>query len=336
MSSKSTGRKIAWWFLFVGILIIAGVAADMFEENVKPETKILSAVTVDGNVQPGEYTHRFFDKKAKYSLYWRIIGKNIYFALHSPKKGWVAVGLGAKKAMQDANIYIAYVKGGKAHISEEWGNTPYSHIPIKNMGEKSDVVKYAGKISTKGVFIEFERPLKVSQKHTKSIENKPINVIFAYSTAKDFTTYHGAGSRGATKINFMASSTGKKSSGLGMWVDDVKSYQIALLIWGALFLMIAFIAFVTTAIEGETTKPTYEKKTNVGSKPFFIIVSLSLFDIFLIVIFIIELFSKSTPTTRGLLMSLAFFVLAIITALYRHYYIDEKVMMHEMDDELPW
>jgi hypothetical protein len=336
VSTNGSKFKVAWWFLIVGILIIAGVGIDMFAENAKPSTKILSSVKVDGNVMPGEYTHHFFDKKSKYDLYWRVIGKDIYFAMHSPKKGWVAVGLGAKKAMQDADIYIAYVKGGKAYLSEEYGNTPFSHVPIKNVGGKPVVKKYAGKVCSKGIFIEFERPLKVNSKFAKSIEKKNMNVIFAYSTAADFTTYHGAGSRGTTKINFLATSTGKKSSGPGMWVEDVKSYQIAFLIWGVLFLMASFIAFVTTAIEGDTSKPIYEKKNKVGSGPFMVIGFLGLFDIFLVVLFIIELFSKTTPTARGLTMSLAFFVLAVITALYRHYFIDENVTMHEMDDELPW
>ncbi len=336
MSSNNSKNRVGWWFLVVGILILIGVAVDMFAENAKTHVKLLSSVTVDGNVQPGEYTHHFFDKKSKYSLYWRIMGKNIYFAMHSPKKGWVAVGLGAKKAMQDADIYIAYVKNGKTYISEEYGNTPFSHVPIKNMGGKPVIEKYAGKLCDKGVYIEFERPLKANSKFVKNIENKPMSIIFAYSTAADFTTYHGAGSRGATKINFFATSAGKKSSGPGMWVEDVKSYQIAFIIWGVLFIMASFIAFVTKAIEGDVSKPFYEKKKNVGAGPFTAIVILSLFDIFLIVVFIIELFSKTTPTLRGLIMALIFFVLAIITALYRHYYIDENVTMHEMDDELPW
>ena len=336
MSSKKPGRKVAWWFLFVGIFIITLVAVDMVAENAKPQVKLLSAVKIDGNVQPGEYTNHFLDKKSGYSLYWRIKGKNIYFAMHSPKKGWVAVGLGAKKAMLNADIYIAYVKNSKTYISEEFGNTPFSHVSIKNMGGKPIIEKYAGKITPKGIYIEFERPLKASSKFSKSIENKPMNVIYAYSTAADFTTYHGAGSRGQTKINFMASSKEKKSKGLGMWVDDVKSYQIALIIWGVLFLMASFIAFVTTFIEGDTTQPVYEKKDDVGNGPFIAIVFLGLFDIFLVVAFIVELFSKTTPTVRGLIMSLAFFVLAVITALYRRYYIDENVTMHEMDDELPW
>ncbi len=335
----NTGKgkfKIAWWFLVIGALILIGVGIDIFAENTKPTIKTLSFVTVNGNIQPGEYTHHFFDRKTKYSLYWRIIGKNIYFAMHSPKKGWVAVGLGAKKAMKDADIYIAYVKNGKTYLSEEYGNTPFSHVSIKNMGGKPIVEKYAGKINSKGIFVEFKRPLKVNSKFAKTINDKVMNVIFAYSTAADFTTYHGAGSRGTTKINFLASTTNKKSSGPKMWVEDISSYQIAFLIWGILFIMASFIAFVTTAIEGDTSKPVYEKKDSVGSGPFIVIGFLGLFDIFLVVLFIIELFSKTTPTARGLTMSLAFFVLAIITALYRHYYIDENVTMHEMDDELPW
>ncbi len=336
MRSKNSKNRVAWWFFWVGLIIIVGVAIDMVAENFKPAAKLLSTVTVDGNINPGEYTHHFFDKKTKFNLYWRIIGDKIYFAMHSPKKGWVAIGLGAKKAMQGADIYMAYVKNGKAHLSEEFGNTPFSHVSIKSMGEKPVVEKYAGKVCSKGTFIEFERPLKVNSKYAKSIENKPMSVIFAYSTAADFTTYHGAGSRGSTKINFFAKAEKKKASGLKMWVEDVKSYQIAFLIWGVLFWMVSFIAFVTVWIEGDVSKPIHIKKEQVSPRAFLTLVVLGVLDIALIVGFVISLFSKTTPSTRGFIAALVFFVLAMMVALYRRYFIDEEVVMHEMDDELPW
>ena len=329
--------KIGLWFLAAGLLVLLVVAVDMFHEyGGGGEVKLLPTVTVDGKIKPGEYTNHFFDKKTKYNLYWRIEGDKIYFGMHSPKKGWVAVGLGAKKAMQDADIYIAYVKNGKAHLSEEWGNTPFSHIPIKNTGEKSVVEKYAGSIASNGVSIEFVRPLKVNGKHAKSITNKKMNVIFAYSTAKDFTTYHGAGSRGSTKINFFAKPVQKKSSGLKMWVEDVKSYQIAGIVWGVLFLMVAFIAFVSGWIERDVSVPIHIKKDVVGTGPFVSILLLILLDFTLIVAFVVELFIKTTPSTRGFTASLIFFILAIVVALYRRYYIDERVVVHDLDDELPW
>ncbi len=334
---KKKINKVGWWFLGVGAVILFIVALNMFHEyGSSGKVKLLSKATVDGKLNPGEYTNSFTDKKNGYKLYWRISGKNIYFGMHSPKKGWVAVGLGAKKAMQDADIYIAYVKDGKAHIREEWGNTPYSHIPIKNMGEKNDVEKYAGKINSNGIDIEFERPLKVLQKHTKSIEKRDMNVIFAFSTAADFTTYHGAGSRGSTKINFFAVSKAKKSGGLKMWVEDVKSYQIAAITWGVLFLMAAFIAFVSVWIEKDSDSPIHVRKEIVGIGPFISILTLGILDIILIIAFIVELFSKTTPSVRGLTASLVFLLIAVMIALYRHYYIDEEVMVHEMDDELPW
>jgi len=336
VSSKNSKNRVGWWFLWVGLAIILLVAADMVAENLKPSVKLLSKVTVDGNIQPGEYTHHFFDKKSKYNLYWRIIGNKIYFGMHSPKKGWVAVGLGAKKAMQGADIYIAYVKGGKTYLSEEYGNTPFSHVPLKSLGAKPVVEKYAGKVCSKGTFIEFERPLKVNSKYAKSIQKKKMTVIFAFANAADFTTYHGAGERGTTHINFFATQKAKKTSGLKMWVEDVKSYQIAFLIWGVLFLMVAFIAFVTGWIEGDVSKPVHIRKDNVEAKPFFILVVLGVVDIVLIFGFVVSLFSNTTPSTRGFLAALVFAVLAAMVALYRHYFIDEEVVMHDMDDQLPW
>ncbi len=329
--------KIGLWFLAAGLLVLIVVTIDMFNEyGSKGEVKLLPNVTVDGKVKPGEYTNHFFDKKTKFSLYWRIIGGKVYFGMHSPKKGWVAIGLGAKRAMQDADIYIAYVKNGKAYLSEEWGNTPYSHIPLSSMGEKSVVEKYAGSVTAKGVDIEFVRPLKVNEKHVKSILNKNMKVIFAYSNSADFTTYHGPGSRGTMTINFFSKPVSKKAPGLHMWVEDVKSYQIAGIVWGVLFLMVALISFVSGWIEKDPHSPIYISKEAVGTGPFVSIMLLLFIDFALIIAFIVELFIKTTPSTRGFTASLIFFIIAIVIALYRHYYIDEEVVIHDLDDELPW
>jgi len=329
--------KVGLWFLGAGVLVLLIVAIDMFHEyGGGGKVKLLANVTVDGKIKPGEYTNHFFNKKTGYSLYWRIKGGNIYFGLHSPKKGWVAVGLGGKKAMQDADIYMGYVKNGKTYFKEEWGNTPYSHVPLSSLGEKSVVEKYAGSITPSGVDIEFVRPLKVNEKHVKSIVNKKMRVIFAFSSAKDFTTYHGANSRGITEINFFAKPVVKKSNGLKMWVEDVKSYQIAGIVWGVLFIMVAFIAFVSGWIEKDVSSPIHVRKEVVGTGPFVSILLLIGFDIFLIIAFIVELFIKTTPSTRGFTASLIFFIVAVVIALYRHYYIDEEVVVHDLDDELPW
>ena len=329
--------KIGLWFLAAGILVLLAVAIDMFHEyGSRGKVKLLPKVIVDGKIKPGEYTNHFFDKKTKYSLYWRIQDGKIYFGMHSPKKGWVAVGLGGKNAMKDADIYMGYVKNGKTYFKEEWGNTPYSHIPLSSLGEKSVVEKYAGSITTSGVDIEFVRPLKVNEKHIKSIVNKKMRVIFAFSHAKDFTTYHGANSRGITEINFFAKPIVKKSNGLKMWVKDVKSYQIAGIAWGVLFIMVAFIAFVSGWIEKDSHSPIHVKKEIVGTGPFVSILSLLFIDIILMIAFVVELFIKTTPSTRGFTASLIFFIMAVVIALYRYYYIDEEVVVHDLDDELPW
>lgn len=337
MNKEKKRNRVGLWFLSVAMIILIITAINMFIENrPKGESKLFANIAVDGRINHAEYTHHFLDKKTKYGLYWRIEGKNIYFGMHSPQKGWIAIGLGAKNAMEGADIYIAYVKNGKTYINEEYGNSPYSHIPIKNTGAKSIIKSYAGRLTANGATIEFERPLKGDSKYIKTIDKNPMNVIFAYSNSADFTTYHGPGSRGAAEINFFKSNTKSKKSGSGMWVTDIASYQIAGIVWGVLFLMAAFIAFITEWIEYVSTEPVFIKKENVGLGPFIMLTILGIVDIILVIAFIEELFSKTTPTVRGLTASVIFFILSIMVVLYRRYYIDERIIIHELDDKLPW
>ena len=324
-------NRVAFWFGLIGTVILLITGWDMIKENSPKTVSILSSVKIDGNIQPGEYTHHFIDKKNKYELYWRVIGKDIYFGLHSPKKGWVAVGLGGKKAMLGADIYIAYVKNGKTYIREDMGNSPFSHMPVT--GENT-IEAYAGKVCSKGTFVEFKRKLSGMGK-TVTITNKPMRVIYAYANTADFNSYHGPGSRGITQINFLAKAKEKKS-GIGMLVEDVKSYQIAGIIWGVLFLFVSFIAIVTSFLEGRVESPVFISKEPVGLGPFAVLSGLAIFDILLVVLFVILLFVKTTPTLRGLIAASVFLILSIIVALYKYFYIDEEVVVHELDDELPW
>ncbi len=334
-----TRLKIPLFFLVAGFIILIFTSVDLYAQHA-PKTghaKLLSTVTINGTVTPGEYTRHYYDKKLKYNLYWRVIKGKIYFAIQSPDKGWIGLGLmPTGPAMKGADIYMGYVKGGKTYMNEEYANIPYSHVPITQVGGKNSIITYKGTVNAKGTTIEFSRLIKSISKHNVAIKNKTITLMFAYSNAKNFTTYHGP-NRTEVKINLIGKTQSGKASGtFGMIVTDLTSYQIAWFIWGFLFLIAGIIGIVSTLIDRDVLKPAIVRKTP-GVIPFLIITLLSLLDVAAVVIFLIKLFSTaSTPSARGLLLALVFFILAIIVGLYRLFFIDDEVSMHEMEDGLPW
>ncbi len=213
-----TKFKVPGLFLVVGIVISVFASVNLYAHYV-PKTehaKLLSAVTINGTITPGEYTHHYYDKKINYNLYWRVIKDRIYFAIQSPDKGWVGLGLAPTgPVMKGADIYMGYVKNGETYINEEYAEIPYSHVPITQAGGKNSIISYKGKVSSSGTTIEFDRLIKSIGKHNVPIENKPITLMFAYSNAKNFTTYHGPNNT-EVKINLV----GKTQSGKAIQDND--------------------------------------------------------------------------------------------------------------------
>ena len=309
--------KIGLWLLFAGILILSITAVSILQEP--KSTGSSSTITIDGRVKPGEYNNRYFDKRTGYKLYWRIVGNDIYFDMHSPEKGWVAVGLGATMAMQDADIYMGYVKNGKTYFSEKWGDSPYSHVPFKNLGRKSIVEKFAGSVTKDGEDIEFVRPLHARGRYVKSIMDKPMNVIFAFSGVKDFTTSHEPSSCGSVRINFFTKPKLQATSGfLHMWVKSLKTYQIAGIAWGTLFIIASIIFIINGWFIGRWIEEDHTlsmPRERIGLLPFIVVLSLSLLDLALIVVFTAELFMNVTPSARGFTVSMVFLIFAVIVIL---------------------
>ena len=158
-------------FLLVGLLGGLVLVADLWVRNA-PEPPAAAGApisststtsplpTLNGVIATGEYAHSFHDKATGMDLSWSIVGKKIYFGLHSPGKGWLALGLAPEgPAMKGAEIMMGFVKKGQAYMQDEFGNTPYTHEPVTKAGETADLIKFAGSEDAQGTTLEFARPL---------------------------------------------------------------------------------------------------------------------------------------------------------------------------------
>ncbi len=193
-------------FLLVALVGGLVLVADLWLKSA-PESassSMASLPTADGVIQKGEYAHTLHDEVTGMDLYWSIVGDKIYFGLHSPDKGWLALGLAPDgPAMKGADILIGYVKDGQATMRDEFADTPYSHKPDTDAGGRDDIISSAGSQDDSGTTLEFERLLVTGDEHDKPIVKGKMFVMLAYSDKADWTTYHGK-KRNTVQVDFFA------------------------------------------------------------------------------------------------------------------------------------
>lgn len=317
--------KISSIFLFIGIIVLGFITYEILNGQKRPPVNM----TILGT----KYTNHFFDKKTKINLFWKINDGKIHFALESPGQGWVGIGFNPKgPVMNGADIFMGFVKDGKTYINEEYANTPYSHEPIVQAGGKDCILSYKGKSTSNGTILTFTRNLKSCGLHDKTIENKNMTVMLAYSDGKNFTKYHGP-NHNEVQINFFGENKNHKSF---MITSHLTSYQIGLIAWALLFILVGIIGFASSFVEKNINHTEYIKKDNTGWLPFLLIMLLSVGEIACAIWLIVELYTNAVNSMIGLITGFNFILMALIVLFYRKFYIDDEVIAQDINDEIPW
>ena len=196
-----------------GLVLIFDLSQRYAAEALSEETPAsasavgLSAPTVDGVVSDGEYVHRFRDEETGMDLYWSVLGEEIYFALRSPGKGWLAVGFDPDgPMMRGADIIIGFVQDdGETVVRDHYADTQVDHKPDSELGGTEDITEFAGSEDAQGTTLEFVRPLQTEDAYDKAIRPGEMFVLFAYAPeADDFIRYHGQKNRSTRSLDFFA------------------------------------------------------------------------------------------------------------------------------------
>lgn len=166
-------RKIAAF-----VSIFAAASALSFAEGFSVSPGTLKPVA-DGKIGDGEYSSQV--KVGQATIYSALDQDGIlYFAVKSPSKGWLGLGLGSKR-MNGAAIFMGYVKDGTPNFAVMMGQG-HKVAPAANIKAVADAVA----LSADGTVIEFSVPIKY---YLKSGANS-IPMIVASSNSADFTSFH--------------------------------------------------------------------------------------------------------------------------------------------------
>ena len=188
--------------LLGGVLLVA----DLWLKNAPAAASASSPLspTVDGRAAEGEYAHSSYDEITGMTLYWSVVGNTIYFGLHSPGAGWLAMGLAPDgPMMRGADIVMGYIKDGQAFVEDHFGDTPTSHKHDTAITGSDSLISFAGAEDELGSALEWSRSLATGDARDKPLDQGKVFVQLAYADQDDWSTYHSK--RNTIPVDFFAS-----------------------------------------------------------------------------------------------------------------------------------
>jgi hypothetical protein len=143
---------------------------------------------------PAQATTEFATAKAgKFVFLYKVDGLNLVAKVSYPTAGWVGVGFNPVKMMMGANFILGTIVDGKAVVSDEFGDSKYTHVADSNQGGKNDIVN-SDVVTDKGVMtMSFTIPLNSGDTKDAVLEKgKKITVLFAAGKKSDLKKQHNA------------------------------------------------------------------------------------------------------------------------------------------------
>jgi hypothetical protein len=130
-------------------------------------------------------------KEGKFVFSYKIDGPDLVAEVSYPGAGWVAVGFNPTSMMKGANFIIGALVDGKSVVSDEFGDTKYSHKPDTALGGKNSIIKSKCWVDKGVLTVSFTIPLNSGDDKDVVLEKgKKVKLIFAEGKKPDFRSIH--------------------------------------------------------------------------------------------------------------------------------------------------
>jgi len=223
-------------------VIAISVSKEGYRDNVKefnftiyhPKPPIEPS-DLDGIISDGEYDFMTSFGGGDLEVHWTIEGDTITFAWLGKTSGWVSLGLDPGKAMEDADMILAWVDDqGMVHVIDAYSEGPTGpHPPDTEIGGTDDILEYAGTEKDGITIIEFRRKLSTGDQYDKDIPTEgKLKVIWSNGPSDDFYAIHEGSQVGTGFINFVSGESEEE--------DDVELWPVH-----ALFMTIGLLSMLT-------------------------------------------------------------------------------------------
>ena len=144
---------------------------------------ILLASTLCFGQQAAQYQHKIATDQITFE--WTLDANLIHIRLSAKTSGWVGIGFNPTHAMKNANFVIGYVKDNKVKITNQFGNSNFSHAPYTAAGKETGLTDISGKEANGLTDIAFTMPLK-SKNNPKSAIKPDAETIVMLAHGPDY------------------------------------------------------------------------------------------------------------------------------------------------------
>lgn len=127
---------------------------------------------------------------------WTFTKSEIEISIHTPTKGWQAIGFNNKEGLAGTYLIMGRVKDQKAEVIEHYIKQPGNYFPTEH--QRAKIINFAE--DSGGTHIQFMLPRKSSHKYQLPFSpNTKYHLLYAYSLEDDFQ--HHSTMRKSTIIN---------------------------------------------------------------------------------------------------------------------------------------
>lgn len=165
-------------------LVLTCAAAAAPKTAAKPGTW-----TADGVIADDEYQKS--QQLGDLEVCVRVDGDDVSLALRGRTTGYLALGIGAERAMKNADILMFYVRDGRAYAEDTYSTGIFGpHLPDVKLGGRDDIEQVGGSEADGITVVEFRRKLDTGDPRDKPLRPGENKVIWAVGRGDDINAKH--------------------------------------------------------------------------------------------------------------------------------------------------
>ncbi|MHA2245131.1 MAG: DOMON domain-containing protein [Candidatus Hodarchaeales archaeon] len=187
VENRNVLKKVTSCLILLLCLIIISPLTSTVGNHTQAEKN-----AIDGIISDGEYDFNVTLGNGDYSLYWQVIGDEIYFAIRGNTNGWVAIGFDPENRMKNADMIFGWVNSTGVFVVDSFATGPYGpHPPDTDLEGINNILEFNGTEENDTTIIEFKRLLDTNDYLDKPIpRNGTVTAIWAIGSTDSFTSQH--------------------------------------------------------------------------------------------------------------------------------------------------
>lgn len=171
-------------------------------QSKAPESAVTQVTTgwkSDGVISDGEYTTK--KMIGEIEVFTKVEGDSVMVAMKAPTTGWISLGIDPEDKMKGADIWMCYVKDGKAAVVDMYSTGPMGPHPADDQqGGKLDITMISGTLQNGTTVVEFKRKLDTGDSKDKPLKIGENKVMWGIGDSNEISKKHSRRGYGTLEL----------------------------------------------------------------------------------------------------------------------------------------